>query len=554
MFYRNIFYSLTGGMAAGIYTTNNAEATWYVANHSDSAIAVAEDTLQVEKFVSTKARLPHLRYIVQYTGTVSPAHREAGVVSWKDFLLLGDTVDDTALIERKAYQKPGHCCMLIYTSGTTGNPKAVMLSHDNLTWTASAALNVLDLHSSDRIVSYLPLSHVAAQLIDIHLPMYCGASVSFARPDALKGTLVDTLVEVRPTIFFGVPRVWEKIEEKMKLIGASNGVVKQALGSWAKRVGLSGSMARITGDALPWGWTLAEKVVFNNIKKALGLDQCRLRATAAAPIARETLEYLMSLDLPLLEIYGMSESTGPHTINFPHRQRMFSVGMPFDGAYHKLEHPDKDGNGEICMWGRHVFMGYMKNEEETRKTISPEGFLHTGDLGKVDENGFLFITGRIKELIITAGGENVAPVLIEDNIKAELPLISNAMVIGDKRKFLSAILTLKSDMDAEGNPTDKLSESAVQWLNANGVQCTYGQASVRETLKNEQVLKLVQEGIDRANKLAISAAQRINKWSIIPTDFSLASGELTPTLKLKRRVVLDNYADLIASFYVEAKL
>ncbi len=538
-----------GGIAAGIYTTNNAEAAWYVAHHSDSAVVVAEDAVQASKFLETKSRLPKLKYIVQYTGTIK-AGTDPCVISWRDFLALGDKVTDSALADRMNYQRPGHCCMLIYTSGTTGNPKAVMLSHDNITWTASVTVSTIDVNFSDRIVSYLPLSHIAAQIIDVHGPMLTGACVSFADADALKGTLVNYLQEVRPTIFFGVPRVWEKIEERMRAVGAANGPIKQALGTWAKSVGLAGSWAKLNKEEMPWGWTIADKLVFNNVKTALGLDQTKYRATAAAPISKETLEYFMSLDLHLLEIYGMSESSGPHTINTPDSVTMFSVGRPFPGAFHKLDNQDAKGNGEICMWGRHVFMGYMKQEDATRETIDGEGYMRTGDLGRVDENGFLYITGRIKELLITAGGENVAPVPIEDAIKAELPIVSNVMVIGDKRKYLAALLTLKTDPDSTGMPSKVLSETVCSALKAAGIDCTPNTTTTTDVIKNPAFLAYIQKGVDRANKQAVSAAQRVQKWTFLENDFSLQS-ELTPTMKLKRRVVLEKYGPVIESLYVE---
>lgn len=547
----NVGAILAGGIASGIYATNGAEATWYVANHSESVIAVAEDAEQAAKFIATRARLPHLKTVVQWTGELPANNPDGLVVSWADFLRRGDGVPAAALQERVAFQKPGHCCTLIYTSGTTGNPKAVMLSHDNITWTATASLSRIPFAATDKVVSYLPLSHIAAQIIDLYLPMVTGASVSYATPDALKGSLVDTLCEVRPTIFFGVPRVWEKIEEKMKTMAAGNGFLKQWLGSWAKGVGLQGNVARVNGEPLPWGFSLAEKLVFSNVKKALGLDQARLCATAAAPISRETLEYFLSLDVMILEIYGMSESTGPHTINMPDNLRLFTVGSLFPGAFQKLDNPDAKGNGEICCWGRHIFMGYLKAEEATAATIDAEGYLHSGDLGRCDADGFLSITGRIKELLITAGGENVAPVPIEDALKAELPPLSNVVVIGDKRKFLSAVLTFKTGVDANENPNGKLAELAVNWFRDNGVEGVTTGTTVAEARAMPAVQKLIAEGVARANKAAVSQAQRVQRWCVLDNDFAIVTDELTPTMKVKRRVIVDKFAKEIEGMYAE---
>ena len=314
-----------------------------------------------------------------------------------------------------------------------------------------------------RIVSYLPLSHVAAQLVDIHGPMHMASTTYFAQPDALQGSLVQTLSEVRPTQFLGVPRVWEKIEEKVRsyifvlLLLMRNGLdasdwccwlgsetTYRCMGktSWTGRYGWRrytlfkhnninvGTIAKLNNKSLPWGWHVANKLVFENVKKALGLDACKLSFTAAAPIGKKTMEYFMSLDNPLYEVYGMSECSGPHTVNVPGACKVGTVGVALHGVEIKLADMDAKNNGEICMRGRHVFMGYLHNSDATMGSIDEEGWLHSGDVGALDTDGFLKITGRIKELIITAGGENVPPVCIEDIVKEELPAVSNVMVIG----------------------------------------------------------------------------------------------------------------------------
>lgn len=534
-----------GGIAAGIYTTNGPEAAHYVAHHSDAGVVVVEDEDQLKKFLQIRDRLPKLRAIVMWVGQPDKSLKD--VYSWADFMRLGAGVSNQVLQERIDYQQPGHCCTLIYTSGTTGNPKAVMLSHDNITWTATVCVGMLEFGSDERLISYLPLSHIAAQMTDIHGPLSIGGCIYFAKPDALKGSLVETLTAVRPTFMMGVPRVWEKIEEKMRSVGAANTGVKKAMGDWAKRVGLQGNYNLLEGKPLPWGWSAANAIVFNNVKKALGLDACKLRATGAAPITLNTLEYFMSLDMPLYELYGMSECAGPHSVSFEGNVKMGSVGRTMPGAETWIAQPDQKDQGEICMRGRHVFMGYMKNKEATMSTIDSQGWLHSGDLGVLDSDGFIKITGRIKELIITAGGENIPPVLIEDTLKAHLPAISNAMVIGDKRKFLSCLITLKTDPDAEGNPTDKLMGAALDLAKELGSKAT----TVAEALACQKYQKAIQDGVNRANKEAISNAQKISKWALLLNDFSIAGDELTPTMKLKRRIVNEKYADVIEKFYEE---
>jgi len=450
--------------------------------------------------------------------------------------------------------RPGKCCTLIYTSGTTGPPKAVMISHDNLTWTSRLVINQLNLGPEDVTISYLPLSHIAAQMLDIHGPMAGGATVYFAQPDALKGSLVDTLREVRPTTFLGVPRVWEKMEEKMRETGKKTTGIKKAIATWAKEKGLEGSYNEQRGEDKPWGFFFANKLVFEKVKEALGLDRVRFCATAAAPIAKETLDYFMSLYIPIYEIYGMSECSGPQTVNVPGKHKTGTAGPALPGCEMRIMDPDAQGNGEICYRGRHIFMGYMKNDKATADTIDDQGFLHSGDIGRVDGDGFLSITGRIKELIITAGGENVPPVLIEDEIKKELQdVISNVIVIGDRKKFLTCAITLKAvpkrDPGANEYPfADELAPGCKSVFSAMGSSAS----TVQEAIQDEGVKKYIHTGIERANSRASSNAQRIGKFIILPQDFSIETGELTPTMKLKRRIVTDKYGAEIEKMYEEA--
>ena len=385
--------------------------------------------------------LPHLKAIIQYLGKPTAE----GVLSWEEAMNIGRQENDDALEDRLRRLAVNQCCTLIYTSGTTGLPKGVMLNHDNLTWTAYANMMNFDaMLGKEVFVSYLPLSHIAAQMCDIYLAISCIATVYFAQPDALKGTLVNTLKEAKPTRFMGVPRVWEKMYEKMMEIGRKTTGVKKSIATWAKAIGAETNRRREAQNfTKPGGYAIANAVVFKKIRAALGLDRCLLTLSGAAPIAPEVIYYFHSLDVCLTDIYGMSESSGPHTCCFPRAFKVGSVGRTVPGCHTKILSPDRDGNGEICMAGRNVGMGYLLMEDKTHESYDNEGWLHSGDVGRVDEDGFLFITGRIKEIIITAGGENIPPVLIEDTLKGELPCISNAMLIGDKRKFLSVILTFK---------------------------------------------------------------------------------------------------------------
>jgi long-chain-fatty-acid--CoA ligase ACSBG len=517
---------------------------------------VVDDDKQLQKILKIRPELPHLKAIVQYTGKPVKGPEE-GVYSWAEFLDLAKYVPDIALMDRHKLMAPNKCCTVIYTSGTTGNPKGAMLSHDNLIWTSKMAMLGAHLVSSPDIeqevfVSYLPLSHVAAQMTDLYLSISSGGVVYFAQPDALKGTLVDTLKEARPTALIGVPRVWEKMAERMQSIAKRNGLVKSWIGSVAQDLGLRGNLQRINGhsNGTPLGWSLANAIVFKKVREALGLDRCNFTCSGAAPMMKETLEFFLSFNIQIYDIYGMSESSAPHTINLPGSFKIGSAGKELSGVSTKIDKPDADGNGEICMHGRHIFMGYLGTEEKTLEVLDEEGYLRTGDIGRKDRDGFLFITGRLKELLITAGGENVPPVPIEDMIKEELPIVSNAMLIGDKRKFLAVLLTLKSEIDlVTGAPVEKLTRSTQEWIKET---CGVSVSTVSEARALTPLQKVIEKRIGEANKRATSRAQCVQKFKLLPEDFSIPGGELGPTLKLKRPFVAKKYSVEIEEFYADA--
>ncbi|XP_022620946.1 long-chain-fatty-acid--CoA ligase ACSBG2-like isoform X2 [Seriola dumerili] len=538
---------LAGGLATGIYTTNSPEACQYVAANCEANILVVENQKQLDKILQVKDQLPHLKAIVQYKGELQ--QKAPFLYTWAEFMKLGEDVPNEQLDAMINSLRANECCTLIYTSGTTGNPKGVMLSHDNLTWTAHTAASLVDYtFASEAVISYLPLSHVAAQMFDMWIAMTFAATIYFAEPDALKGSLATTMREVRPTYFLGVPRVWEKIQEKMRAIGAKASPMRKRVADWAKSIGLQYNYSAMNGENLvPWGFMLANNLVFKKVRAALGLDRCKICFTGAAPITKETLDYFMSLNMPLMELYGMSESSGPHTVSVNSSYQMSSCGKVMPGCKTKLENPDKEGNGEICFWGRNVFMGYLNMPDKTTEALDQDGWLHSGDLGRNDQQEFLYITGRIKELIITAGGENIPPVPIEDALKAEVPIISNSMLLGDKLKFLSMLLTLKCVVDDNGDPTDELSPEALDFCQQHGVTAT----KVSEIIANKEpaIYNAIQEGVERVNAKATSNAQKVQKWVVVERDFSVGGGELGPTMKLRRPIVVKMYQEKINEMY-----
>jgi long-chain-fatty-acid--CoA ligase ACSBG len=364
---------------------------------------------------------------------------------------------------------------------------------------------------SEHIISYLPLSHVATQLLDLYTILACAGTCWFAQPDAFKGSLLHTMKEVRPTIFLGVPRVWEKIAESLQLVAATQGRLKSRISSWAKSVGFKANYTKqLGGSGTPFGYTIASLLFFKKVRHALGLDRCHFPMVGGAPMAQETLTYFMSIDIPIHEIYGMSETSGPTTVTTSDKIRFMSSGRPFQGIKIAIDSPEGEmGVGEVLVRGRHVFMGYLGEPWATSEVLTSEGWLRSGDLGYLSEEGYLYITGRMKELIITASGEKVPPRPIENAIKRELPLVSNAIVIGDQQRFLCCLVTLKTEVDEEtGLPTDRLSEVALSCCQTAGSSAhTVGE--VVGGVGDRRVLKMIQHGIDRVNRAAASRIQKL---------------------------------------------
>jgi long-subunit acyl-CoA synthetase (AMP-forming) len=521
-FFADIGAIYAGGVPAGIYTTSSAEQCQYIAHHCEAAIAVVENKVHLAKFLEVRDQLPHLRAIVVVDG--DGADPERGVHAWSSLVGIAASVSEADLDARIAAQKTDDLATLIYTSGTTGQPKAVMMTHDNLTWTAATALSLIGLQPGESVVSYLPLSHIAEQIVSIHGPMVAGGTTWFAESmDALG----DNLREIRPHIFLGVPRVWEKIQAKIMAAGAQNPPLRKKIAAWARGVGLRSNLAAQQGGKKEFLYPLAKKIVFSKVRERLGLDRCRFQITSAAPISRDTLEFFLSLDIPIYEVYGMSECAGPATVSTPEKYRTGKTGTCLPGAELKIA-PD----GEICMRGRHVFKGYLKNPDATAETIDAEGWLHSGDIGTIDEHGYLQITDRKKDLLITAGGENIAPQVIEGMLKG-IPVVAQAVVLGDRQKFVAALLTLDPERVAQdaataGSPAKTVAEAAT---------CP----KFRAWLDGE---------IGKVNE-RLARVQQVRKFHILPNELTIEGGELTPTMKIKRKVVNERYGDAIRAIYAE---
>jgi long-chain acyl-CoA synthetase len=511
---------MANAAGAGIYTTNSPEEVQYIINHAECRVVILENEEQWAKVKLERKKLPSLRHVVMMRGTeiVDPL-----VMSWETFMSKGEDVEESELDERIAAIQPEQEATLIYTSGTMGGPKAVMLSHDAIFFTAHESINMFDLNANDRELSYLPLSHIAEQMYTVYGSITAGYPVYYA--ESLE-KLLDNLQEVRPTIFFGVPRVWERFYNGIVERMAETTGPRAKIAEWAMGIGRKVSDLRNRGKepsgALAMQYNLANRLVYSTIKEALGLDAVTAAYVGAAPINPEILIFFSGLDLIIHEIYGQSEGSGPTTVNRRGATKFGSGGLPFPKSEVMLAE-----DGEVLLKGRNVFLGYYKDSEATAETLI-DGWLHSGDLGEFDEDGFLFIVGRKKEVIITSGGKNIAPKNIESALK-NLPLVSEAVIIGDRKKFLSALVTLNPDM-------------AAQFAAEHGIE---GQV----LHENPLVIAEIQYGIDLAVNPHFARVENVRKFAILPRELTVEHGELTPTLKIKRRVVYEHFSDEIESMY-----
>ncbi len=511
---------MCGAVPAGIYTTCSPPEVAYIVGHTDARIVLVENVDQWKKIEKERKNLPKLEKVILMKGAGKVD--DDMVLSWKAFTKLAKDTDEEVLQEHIDALQEGALATLIYTSGTTGPPKGVMLSHKNLAWTAQCAADMVEIGPSDCNVSYLPLSHIAEQMFSLHVPCTTGSSVYFAESIA---KVADNFKEVQPTVLFAVPRIWEKFYAGVSTKMALATGVKAKMVGWARETGHEVNRVRNRGEE-PAGWLLMKynffnKKVYSKLKEALGLSRARACVSGAAPISKEIISFFSGLDVMIREVYGQSEDTGPTSFNLPGKTRIGTVGPPIPGTKVKIAKDD-----EILVKGPHVFLGYYKNQEATDETLI-DGWLYSGDLGKIDDEGFLHITGRKKDLIITAGGKNIAPKNIESAMK-DSNLVGEAVVIGDRRKYLTALVSLDP-------------EKAAEFANEHGLD----EAKLHES---PQLRGIIQEHVDKVNS-ELARVEQIKKFTVLQRAFSIEGGELTPTLKVKRKVVNDNYSDDIEAMY-----
>ena len=517
-----------GGTPVTFYATLAAEQIAYVAANCDARIAVLDGAAELARWQRILDRLPGLEKIIVRDAAACPAGEP--YLTWDAFAALGKerfAAEPGEVSARVAAVRPEDPVTLLYTSGTTGNPKGVLLTHHNVLYEVSAAVSTGSVAGEVRWVSYLPLAHIAERMFSIYLPVATAGHVHFC-PQPTE--LVRMLGTVKPTSFFGVPRVWEKVRAGIQaLLTAEQDDSRREAVARAMDAGRRYVESRQFGHTTPAGleeeFARADESVLAPIRSLLGLGEAAVVSSAAAPLPPDVGAFFAGLGMAILDIYGMTETTGAFASNTPDAFKLGTVGQVFPGMEVRIA-----GDGEICVRGPLTTPGYLHLPEQTAALIDADGWLHTGDIGSLDEDGFLSVVDRKKELIITAGGENISPAAIE-SLLVEHPLIGQALAFGDRRPYVVALLTLDGEV-------------APAWAKAHGVEVD----SLAALAADPAVLAAVGEAVSDANE-RLARVQQVKHWRLLPVEWTAETEELTPTLKLKRRIVHAKYSDDIDALY-----
>jgi long-chain acyl-CoA synthetase len=511
------------------YATLSADQIGYMAANCDARMAVVDGAAQLARLAPVLPQLPGLKKIIVRDASACPAGER--YLSWDDFTALGRdrlAAEPGVVTSLTGKITPDDPVTLLYTSGTTGNPKGVIITHHNVLYELAVATRSETVPEHVRWVSYLPLAHIAERMFSIYLAMTQAGHVHFCH-DATTG-LVPTLGQVQPTAFFGVPRVWEKVQAGLSALLSAEAdpgkraAIEQAMDA-GRRYVESRQFGQTTPDDLAEEFRQADESVLRPIRSLLGLGETTAASSAAAPLPREVARFFAGLGMMILDVYGMTETTGAFTANTEDEFRLGTVGRAMAGAEVAIA-PD----GEILTRSPLNTPGYLNLAQATADLIDADGWVHTGDIGSLDADGFLSVVDRKKELIITSGGENVSPASIE-NLLAEHPLIGQAAAYGDRRPYVVALLTLDGD-------------AAAAWARAHGIEAS----SPAELAAHPDLVAAVSAAVDAANA-RLARVQQVKRWRLLPEEWTPESGEITPTMKLKRRVIYTRYADVISGLY-----
>jgi long-chain acyl-CoA synthetase len=512
-----------GGVTVPIYTSLVPEQIKYIIDNSDARVVVFSDAEMWEKIETIRLELPKVEHFISYQ-----KDGPEDTLTLADIQDRGERIDKEQpdLFERVALKvKPDDIASIIYTSGTTGVPKGVMLMHSNFVSNVRSVTQIIEFTEKDMVLSFLPLSHVLERMVTFAY-LYKGCSIGYA--ESIE-TVAENLLEIRPHIMVSVPRVFEKIYAKVMDNVLASSSLKRKIFFWANRVGREYGGKKLLKQSIPGSLqfkkNLADKLVFSKIIAKTG-GRVRFFVSGGAPLSRDIAEFFYAMGLNVLEGYGLTETSPVIAVNTLEDIRFGSVGRPIPGVEVKIAE-----DGEILTKGPHVMKGYYKMEAETQEAIR-DGWFYTGDLGDLDEEGFLTITDRKKDLIVTAGGKNVAPQPIENILKTN-PYISNVVIIGDKRKFISALIVPNF-------------EKLVEYADANNI--AYSDYS--DLVANEKIVNFIESEINRATP-GLASYEKVKRVALLDREFEIEKGEITPTLKVKRNIIEQKYQGIIDSLYQE---
>jgi len=519
-----------GGVSNGIYPTDSAKQVEYILNDSRTRFLFVENEEQLDKFLEIRERCPDLVKVFVFDMEGLADFNDPMVMPFDELLELGRAYDkaNPGLWDKLvASSRAEELAILVYTSGTTGPPKGVMLSHRNIIFQLSNADAFIPIEENGEQLAFLPLCHVAERTFTAFLPLRSGAIANFAESVE---TVPDNIREVAPTTFFAVPRIWERFYSGIAIRMKEATWIGRTAYKWAIGLGLKVAEAELEGRKpgpfLLLGHKIADWLVLDNVKRAIGMHRVKFAGTGAAPIAPDLIKWYRALGVDMREVYGQTENCGLAT-GMPNRIKLGTVGVTAPNTEAKIS-PE----GEILLKGPHVFMGYLNQPEKTAETVR-DGWLHTGDVGYVDNEGYLKITDRLKDIIITAGGKNITPSEIENQLKFS-PYISDAVVIGDKRKFLSCLIMIDYD-------------SVAKHAQDNNVPFT----DFSSLCRAREVNDLIWSEIERVNA-NFARVETIKKFRLIEQQLTAEDDEVTPTMKLKRKFVNDKYKGMIDGMYAEA--
>ena len=517
-----------GAVSVGVYATNARPQVEYVINNSESKFFFVENEEQLDKWLMFKENVPQLIKVIVWDTEGLRAFKDPMVMTFSELLELGSKVaaERPELFEKRAEEVgPEDLSVLIYTSGTTGPPKGAMLSHGNVTWMANAVSKTNEVYPSDEVLSFLPLCHIFERLFSVFVHITYGYIVNFVeKPD----TVTDNMGEVSPTVGYAVPRIWEKYYSAILIRMSDATWFKKAVFFTALKIGQKRAALLMDFKAVPSYlellFRLAYFAVFRKLKERMGFDRFRVAYSGAAPISPDVLRFFQSIGVNLIEGYGQTEGTGVTTMSRIGKVKFGTVGPPLPGTEIKIAE-----DGEILVKSPGVFKGYFKNEKATKETVQ-DGWLYSGDVGVIDNDGFLKITDRKKDIIVTAGGKNITPQYIENKLKSSI-YINDAVVIGDRRKFLSSLIMIDED-------------NVVKYAQDKKIQFS----TYKDLTQAPEIQELIQGEVDKVNE-TLSRVESIRKFRVLPKKLYEEDGEVTPTMKVKRKSVNEAFKDLIDAMY-----